>query len=136
MKSLKLAAMGVLAAAGLGLAFAAHSEDAKPAQQPLFTAAQAKHGGDLYLDHCASCHGPNLNDGGFAPALTGQHFKSEWSGKSAADLYSFIDSNMPPGEAGNLSPDEYSALEAYVLQANGAPPGDKALTADTKSPLF
>lgn len=135
MTSLKLAAVGMLAASGLAMAWAAHSETAKT-PPPLFTAAQAQHGVDVYLDHCASCHGQNLNDGEFAPALKGQKFKADWTGKSAGDLYDFIDSNMPPGEAGNLSSDDYAALEAYMLQANGAPAGDQALSADSKSPLW
>ncbi|HET9216580.1 MAG TPA: cytochrome c, partial [Terriglobia bacterium] len=36
---------------------------------PSFTAAQAATGRATYTENCASCHGANLDDGAFAPAL-------------------------------------------------------------------
>ena len=40
-----------------------------------FTAAQADRGADEYARHCASCHGRNLDDGPYAPALKGNDFR-------------------------------------------------------------
>ena len=46
------------------------SADAQAPASPLsFTTAQAERGADAYAEHCASCHGPNLDDGAFAPAI-------------------------------------------------------------------
>ena len=129
MHRVQRAAVGIMAAAALGAAWAAHSQDAKP---PLaaFTAVQADHGSDLYKANCAQCHGENLNDGGFAPPLKGDRFKSQWNGKSSGDLYSFINTNMPPGGTGVLSADDYAALEAYILRENGDAAGDKPMAGD------
>jgi len=57
-----------------------------PAQDsaPRFTAVQADQGAQVYAEHCASCHGPNLNDGSFGPALKGASFRRDWGGKSVS----------------------------------------------------
>jgi mono/diheme cytochrome c family protein len=128
MQRVQRAAIGIIATAALGAAWAAHSQDAKPLH--VFTAAQSDHGSDLYKANCAQCHGENLNDGGFAPPLKGERFKKQWNGKSEGDLYSFINTNMPPGQQGVLSADDYAALEAFILHENGDAAGDKPLAAD------
>ena len=131
MHRVQRAAIGIMATAALGAAWAAHSQDAKPL--PVFTAAQAEHGSDLYKANCAQCHGDNLNDGGFAPPLKGDRFRTQWKGKSSGDLYSFIDTNMPPGQTGVLSADDYAALEAFILHENGEAAGDKPLPGDASA---
>lgn len=95
-----------------------------------YTAAQADHGDTIYVQSCAQCHGAHLDDGEFAPALKGPGFAHDWGGKSAAAFLAYIRSQMPPGQAGALPPDDYAAVVAYVLQQNGAPPGGKPLPSD------
>lgn len=126
------AALLVISAAAAILASSrARSEDAKP--QISYTAAQADHGAEVYSEKCAQCHGANLNDGQFAPALSGGHFKTDFGGKTAGDLYAYISANMPPGQGGELRPEDYADIEAFVLRANGAAPGPAAITPDPKT---
>ena len=119
-----------LAAAASALGWAARADDGKPAS---FTQAQVDQGQDLYRANCASCHGQNLNDGEFAPALKSMGFRTKWSGQSVGALFAYATANMPPGQAGVLGPDDYAALTAFMLHANGAAASDKALPADAQT---
>jgi mono/diheme cytochrome c family protein len=116
--------------AGLALApgLKAHANGPAPAT---FTPAQAAHGQQLYLDNCASCHGPDLNDGGYAPSLKGQVFRGKWTDKSVGELYGFVAANMPPGQAGDMPPEDYAAVVAFLMQSNGADAGSGPLASDT-----
>ena len=58
-----------------------------------FTAAQAERGKKVYDGNCASCHGPNLEDGQFGPPLRGSAFKSHGSSQSSDALFSYIFAN-------------------------------------------
>ena len=63
----------VRVAALAGLAFTASTVDAgqaQPRREPAtYTAEQADAGFAAYAQHCASCHGENLDDGPFSPPL-------------------------------------------------------------------
>lgn len=96
----------------------------------LFTDAQAARGKATYDLQCASCHGVTLEDGQFGPPLRGAAFDRNWGGSSVESLFSFVRSNMPPSGPGSLSSTQYAEIVAYMLQANGAPPGDTALPSD------
>jgi alcohol dehydrogenase (cytochrome c) len=91
------------------------------------TVAQANRGKSVYDDNCASCHGANLDDGQFGPALRGAAFKAHWSGQSADALYTYISTKMPPSAAGGLNDKAYADAEAYILQANGVTAGGSEL---------
>jgi len=98
------------------------------AQAPGFSSAQAERGADAYVEHCASCHGPNLDDGAFAPALTGVSFRQQWTGTSP--LFAAISEKMPPARPGSLGEKTYADLLAFILQENGLRPGERELPAD------
>lgn len=119
------------AALALTAGWNARADDAKAAAA--FTSAQADQGQDLYRANCASCHGGALNDGEFAPSLKGVRFKAKWSVQPIGALFAYMSANMPPGQAGVLGPDDYAALTAFLLQANGAAPSDKPLPADAQA---
>jgi alcohol dehydrogenase (cytochrome c) len=93
------------------------------AQQPPppgeFTAVQAAAGAQLYATSCASCHADDLN-GREAPALKGAAFQAKWRAVPAQDLRNYIQQNMPLTGA-PLTPDQYVAVTAFILQANGVP---------------
>jgi alcohol dehydrogenase (cytochrome c) len=91
------------------------------------TVAQANRGKSVYDDNCASCHGVNLDDGQFGPALRGSAFKARWSSQSADSLYSYISAKMPPSAPAGLNDRAYADVEAYILQDNGVPPGSSEL---------
>jgi len=101
-------------------------------------AAQAKAGAALYGQHCASCHGPNGNDGK-APPVVGldkgalplapppkAKFRTTQF-KTVADVADFVVKTMPPKAPGSLSGDEYYSILAFDLKANGIDLGDKKL---------
>src|SRR5262245_24524702 len=99
-----------------------------PAQSLSFSSAQAERGADAYAEHCASCHGPNLDDGAFAPALAGVDFRLRWG--SASPLFAAMSEKMPPARPGSLDQKTYADLLAYILQENGLRPGERELPAD------
>ena len=62
-----------------------------------FTAEQANAGQAAYKQHCASCHGANLDDGEFGPPLKGVEFRSRWGGTQPLEpLYTHMEQRMPP----------------------------------------
>ena len=100
----------------------------------LFTAEQAAAGRTSYQANCASCHVPDLSGRNEAPPLAGANFMNVWRTRTSRDLFEYIQSAMPPsGE--NLGADQYLAITAFLLQANGAQPGSQAFTATTSAPI-
>jgi mono/diheme cytochrome c family protein len=77
-----------------------------------FTAAQAGAGRMTYQESCSSCHMPNLQGSGDAPALAGIGFRSSWGDRKAGDLIAFLQSTMPPGGNGRLSEQAYVNVPA------------------------
>jgi cytochrome c len=101
-------------------------------------AEQAEQGGALYAAHCAECHGASgegdkaprvvgLDQGALSlePPKTAKLRKTKFT--TVADVADFVVKNMPPKKAGTLSTDEYLAILAFDLKANGIDLGDKKL---------
>ena len=131
----RLAAAGSILAAGLGggpaLAAAAQDQGADGA----FTTDQASSGWSVYGVQCGQCHGPRLEGLAHAPPLTGVDFLNGWLGRTTDDLFAYLRDEMPPGQAGVLGDQVYVDLVAYLLEANGAVPGERTLTADAGVPI-
>jgi len=121
-KSIILAAAAVL----LGGVYALAQTGVGP-----FTQAQVDAGRADYGANCAACHGPALEGGGEAPALTGATFKDHWAKGTTKELWQFISVSMPDGNPGNLSDDIYINVVAYILAVNGAKPGQAPFTKDS-----
>ena len=118
------------AAAFAALAFAVvGGQQPAPGAVPVFTAAQAQSGQAIYAQNCSACHGANFEGSGDAPALAGGTFRLKWGPKMVSELFGVILQTMPPTNPGSLG--EAAALNAtaYILQRNGAQPGQQALTA-------
>jgi alcohol dehydrogenase (cytochrome c) len=94
-----------------------------------FTREQVDAGGRLYARDCAKCHGTRLDDG-VADPLAGPVFQRRWSvpGKSLDDLHYVTSTTMPKEGGGVLSPADYLALLAYILERNGQAVGAMELT--------
>lgn len=98
---------------------------------PQTFAEQVALGQTLYGEHCAKCHGSGGEGKGEAPAVVGlskgalpldppasaKYRKTQF--KTVADIAAFVTKNMPPGKGGSLSGDEYWAILAFDLKANG-----------------
>jgi alcohol dehydrogenase (cytochrome c) len=104
-----------------------------PPPAPSFTAAQATRGQAAYAEHCASCHGANLDDGAFAPPLTGADFRFKWGSTSVEPLFTHTSTTMPPARPGSLGAETYADLLAFVLRENGSRPGPGQLPTDPEA---
>ena len=94
-----------------------------------FTADQSAAGWAAYGRQCGECHGQGLF-GAEAPALRGIDFLNGWAGRTTDELFAYLRDEMPPGLGGSLGDGVYLGLVAYILDMNGARPGDAPLTAD------
>jgi mono/diheme cytochrome c family protein len=97
---------------------------------PTSFAEQAELGQKLYAENCASCHGAS-GTGGKSPPLVGlksgalplnppptaKYRKNQF--KTVADIADFVTKNMPPTAPGSLTPEQYWAILAFDLKANG-----------------
>jgi len=109
------------------LVYSATVTKAQSNNNAAFTAAQASAGGSAYAQSCASCHGPNTDDGEFAPPLRGTAFLQKYAGKPVGQLIDYITSRMPPGNPGGLGAPVNTRIAAFILQQNGAAPGNVEL---------
>jgi len=100
-------------------------------QTPAYTAVQAADGLAAYQTNCASCHLADLAGRNEAPQLAGANFINAWGSRTTAELIRYIQSTMPPSNAGGLSEETYANIVAFFLQANGAPAGDRPLAASS-----
>ena len=114
-------------ALGLGGSFAA----GQPAQDAIHTASQAENGRAVYTRSCAICHRTDLQGNFESPPLAGTNFLNFWGDSTPGELVERIRVTMPPDRPGRLGDETYLDIVAYLLQANGAPAGDQALTATT-----
>ena len=96
---------------------------------PSFTDAQGAQGKTAYDRSCASCHGPNLDDGEFAPPLKGVEFRLRWGAKPLDTLFTHL-RTMPPAAPDSLGEDAYVQVLAFLARENGAIAGARPLSAD------
>ena len=97
----------------------------------VFTQKQVETGAALFSTHCANCHGRDLRGTEGGNALVGERFVGKWSDKSVGQLFNLTKSSMPKTNPHSLDDASYSALIAYILNANGFPEGDVALSSGT-----
>jgi alcohol dehydrogenase (cytochrome c) len=100
----------------------------------VYTAEQASAGRTAYQASCAPCHQVDLSGRNEAPQLAGANFLSTWRTRTTRDLFEYIQGTMPPNGP-SLSPDQYRAITAFILQSNGAPPGQEAFSGTVAAPL-
>jgi mono/diheme cytochrome c family protein len=105
---------------------------AQDASTPVtFTAEQVERGRTVYVRNCQDCHGTTLDNGEFGGAvLKGSYFRQHWGPASAGALYSYTMATMPADRPGQLDPQSYADLTAFLLSQNGYATGDKELPAD------
>ena len=93
--------------------------------------AQVGRGRAIYQKNCQDCHGTTLDNGEFGgPPLKGSYFRQHWGSGDVSALFGFMNSLMPPDRPGQLSPESYADLTAFLLSSNGYAAGSEELTAD------
>ena len=96
----------------------------------VYTDAQASRGEEVFSRQCIECHadkpGQTAGDGS-APSLIGEDFRYRWTDASIADLFDAIRQTMPEAAPNSLSPSEYAAVTAYLLELNEYPAGEAEL---------
>lgn len=92
-------------------------------------AAQIEQGKQLYVANCAECHGdagqgvadkgpPVVGKDAF-PRKPREGSKRDVEFKTAADVFAWATKTMPANDPGGLTTDEYLAIFAFDLTANG-----------------
>jgi cytochrome c len=108
---------------------------------PATFADQVALGGSLFGANCAKCHGSGgegtkdaprlvgLSQGALPlnPPATAKYRKTQF--KTVADVADFATRTMPPDAPGSLQPEQYWAILAFDLKANGIDLGAKKLDA-------
>ncbi|MFT7132647.1 MAG: mono/diheme cytochrome c family protein [Cyclobacteriaceae bacterium] len=87
---------------------------------PAFSQSQANAGKKVYKQSCLSCHPKGYFD---------QVFRA-WQGEPLGALYGIMQTDMPQGNPGGLSAEEYAQVFAYILKEAGYPSGTVALAPD------
>ena len=118
-----LAASGATGAPTAGAAAAQSS--AGSLLDGVFTPAQASRGERTFSDVCAACHDTGEFSGG--------RFRISWVGRPVGELFETISTLMPEADPGSLSPAEYAAIVAYLLQVNNYPAGDTDLPTNVRA---
>ena len=131
----------------------------QPAMPAVFTAAQAEAGRTAYENSCGRCHtyslrgrkgeegelppvtslpAPYLKFIGtpiHVPALTGKDFVGKYGQKTVTDLFSLFRgaADTTPVSELHMSDETLVNITAYILQMNGAKPGNQPLTSTTST---
>jgi mono/diheme cytochrome c family protein len=104
-----------------------HAQPTKSVWDGIYTEEQAKRGGPLYSEQCASCHGPELMGGEMAPPLASGDFLSGWDGLTVGDLFERIRISMPQNAPGSLSGQQNADILAFMFSVNKFPTGSADL---------
>jgi mono/diheme cytochrome c family protein len=100
-------------------------------RSPAFTQEQVERGKSIYQKNCQDCHGSTLDNGEFGGApLKGSYFRQHWGAGDVSALFGYVNTLMPPDRPGQLSPQSYVDLTAFLLSNNGYAVGTEELTAD------
>jgi mono/diheme cytochrome c family protein len=129
MRNVLLAGVTVVS---LGVFLGAQGPAQKNIWSGVYSQKQAASGKELYLQHCASCHGEELegkfiSDSSAPPALRGERFVTNWTDVSVHDLLDRIRTTMPTDRPGSLKDQEYLDIVAFLLERNAFPPGSEPL---------
>jgi mono/diheme cytochrome c family protein len=125
------AVVAVLVVGGCATSSSPPAAAGPAAAAPASFADQVAAGQTLYAQSCASCHGDAGQGTAKAPRVVGlkegalpldppaerQLRKGQFV--TVADVAKFVVENMPPKKAGTLTNDQYLAILAFDLKANG-----------------
>jgi len=78
---------------------------------------QIARGVEAFSQSCAKCHGPDAKGTDRAPALVGEEALARFD--TAIGVAAFVTENMPKDDPGSLPDEDYWAVLAFALDANG-----------------
>ena len=85
----------------------------------VYTAEQAARGKDVYVRVCSACHALDWYQGDVMRA---------WEGAPLLGFFELVRTSMPQSNPGSLKRREYVDMVAYILELNGMPAGQDALS--------
>jgi cytochrome c len=132
----------LFAFAALGAFVACHSarHRADASFHPATFPEQVSAGQELYGQHCAKCHGDSGEGTDKAPRVVdlkkgalpvdppADRKARKTRFVTVANVADFVVKNMPPKKAGTLNTEQYLAILAFDLKANGVDLGQDKLT--------
>ncbi len=130
---MQLSKLGLVVLPAVWLALLTATPDAAQEQSVtsgVYTDEQAARGEATYNNECSSCHGAGLEGDGFAPALAGTEFLSNWNGTTLGDLFDRIRISMPPGSPASVPPQSKADIVAHLLKSNKYPAGKTEIGKD------
>jgi len=104
---------------------AAAGEVAESIGDAPYTAEQVTAGATAFAQHCAVCHGAQLQ-GVAAPAMAGPAFAR--TKPTLAELHTVVTKNMPLTAPGTLPASDYAAIMAYMLSYECVKPSGEGKT--------
>lgn len=111
-------------------------------REPVYTAAQAERGQQVYQAHCVTCHLSDLDGSdnpisrGRGAPLVGARFIQDFGESKVSALFNKMKRDMPNGNPGSLSDQEYLDVASFVLQRNRLPAGSIELTVDSAADVW
>lgn len=93
----------------------------------VYTEEQADRGMGFFGTDCATCHSNTARGSSAAPGLIGYALDSKYADQPLYTYFDYMRANMPPGNAGWFTDQEYADITAYLLELHGAPAGDTEL---------
>ncbi len=114
----------------------------KTVREPVFTAAQAERGKQAYEANCVTCHlddlegSANPTAGARGAPLVGTRFVQDFGESKVSALFNKMKRDMPSGQPGSLSDQQYLDIATYVLQKNKYPTGTAELTTDVADSVW
>jgi len=106
---------------------------------------QVAEGGKLFAKHCSKCHGDAGQGTKKAPPVVGKdalpldppaHAKvRKGQFHTAQDVAAFVAAKMPANKPGSLSVDQYYAILAFDLKANGVDVSNKKIDPTTAAEI-
>ena len=96
-------------------------------RQGVYTNDQADRGQVLYHEVCESCHAPDLAGGKVVPEIVGPTFVARWTNRTVGQFLDHVVASMPEDDPARVSREDKVDIVAFLLRANGLPPGDTLL---------
>jgi mono/diheme cytochrome c family protein len=104
----------------------------EPTEEPTTAEPQQVTAGmQVYDSHCARCHGAKLVDG-FAAKLSKPTLVKHGT---AQELFDYVRQNMPKGNPGSLSEQEYYDVTSYLLFKQDLLKADQVVNSETASSI-